>query len=299
MKTHVRIRNALEVGACDRRLALGCFDGVHAGHREVVRGCDSALTFDPHPLAVLDPGRAPKLLTELPERAERLARAGIQEVLVLPFDATVATVPPERFLDFLAGGLGAVHVAIGENFRFGRKAAGTPELLAADGRFSTRIVPLQEESGRIASSSRARDLIAAGEVSRATSLLGQPPRLHTSIVRRPNGTPGRLEVTYDERFACPADGSYVALADGRPAITHLATQSGGAPRFEVLFVHGSVPQGQTALTVDFCQRLSAGAQANTRMLELWASAPEAESQTSAGALNVECQTPSNEVRRCR
>src|SRR5271163_794716 len=108
------------------------FDGVHLGHREVIRGADSVLTFDPHPASVVAPAHMPKLLTDLDHKAELIAELGVDVLIVA---------------------LGATEVSVGENFRFGRKAQGDPDLLAADSRFVTRVAPLVEVDGEIVSSS--------------------------------------------------------------------------------------------------------------------------------------------------
>src|ERR1700712_1095420 len=119
-----------------RDLAVGEFDGVHSGHREVIRGSDTVLTFEPHPLRVVRPEAAPKLLTSLEAKAELVAALGVQELVVIPFDEGFANQTPEAFIDeVLVSRLQATHVSVGENFRFGHGAAGDPALLAADGRF--------------------------------------------------------------------------------------------------------------------------------------------------------------------
>ena len=116
-----------------RRIAVGEFDGVHLGHREVIRGNDTVLTFEPHPLQVVRPEAAPKLLTSLEAKAELVAELGVDELVVIPFDEGFAHQSPQAFIDdVLVAKLGATHVSVGENFRFGHGAAGDPALLAAD-----------------------------------------------------------------------------------------------------------------------------------------------------------------------
>src|SRR3954466_2515565 len=136
-----------------RRLAVGEFDGVHLGHREVIRGADTVLTFEPHPRTVVAPHAAPKLLAPLERRAERLAGLGVEELVLIPFDDAFASQAPEAFVDeVLIGQLGATHVSVGENFRFGHKARGDAEMLASRPEFETRVVPLVEGPGEIVSS---------------------------------------------------------------------------------------------------------------------------------------------------
>ncbi len=166
-----------------RSVAVGTFDGVHLGHREVIAGSDSVLTFDPHPVAVVAPQHTPKLLTSLPRKAELIASLGVQELIVIPFDADFARRTAQQFIDeVLVGALGASKVAIGENFRFGHKAQGDPRLLAADERFSTVVHPLLEVDGEIVSSSHIRGLVLAGEVGPATELLGAPFQLCGEVI---------------------------------------------------------------------------------------------------------------------
>src|SRR5205823_1649946 len=133
-----------------RKVAVGEFDGVHLGHREVIAGNDTVLTFEPHPLRVVRPEAAPKLLTSLEVKTELIADLGVEELVVIPFDERFAHQTPQEFIDHvLVGQLGATNVSVGENFRFGHKAAGDAELLKADDRFATRVVPLVEMDGEI------------------------------------------------------------------------------------------------------------------------------------------------------
>jgi riboflavin kinase/FMN adenylyltransferase len=129
-------------------VAVGTFDGVHLGHREVIRGSESVLTFDPHPVSVVAPEHTPKLLTTLERKAELIESLGVGELIVIPFDAEFASCSAEQFIeDVLLGALCAQRVAIGENFRFGHRARGDRRLLAADGRFVTVVHPLLELDG--------------------------------------------------------------------------------------------------------------------------------------------------------
>src|ERR1700755_2767167 len=146
-----------EVRERPQRVAVGEFDGVHLGHREVIRGSDTVLTFEPHPLRVVRAEAAPKLLPSLEAKAELIAELGVEELVVIPFDEGFAHQTPEEFIDhILIERLCATRVSVGENFRFGHKAAGDPTMLAADGRFETREVALVEVDGEIVSSSHIR-----------------------------------------------------------------------------------------------------------------------------------------------
>src|SRR5437588_9038069 len=100
-----------------RTVAVGEFDGVHLGHREVIRGNDTVLTFEPHPLQVVRPEAAPKLLTSFGVKADLVAALGVDELVVVPFDRSFAGQSPENFIDeVLVQKLRATHVSVGENF---------------------------------------------------------------------------------------------------------------------------------------------------------------------------------------
>ena len=132
-----------DVVARPRRVAVGEFDGVHLGHREVIAGNDTVLTFEPHPLAVVRPEAAPRLLTTLEAKAELIAQLGVEELVLIPFDERFAAQTPQEFIDHvLVERLRATHVSVGENFRFGHGAAGDTDMLASDPRFDTRVVQL-------------------------------------------------------------------------------------------------------------------------------------------------------------
>ena len=166
-----------------RRIAVGEFDGVHLGHRAVIDGSDTVLTFEPHPLVVVHPEVAPKLLTSLDVKIELIESLGVEELVVIPFDHLFAEQSPQEFIDsILVQRLDATTVSVGENFRFGNGAAGDSALLVADGRFETRVVPLVEADGEVVSSSRIRALVASGEVEAAGRLLGAPFRLRGEVV---------------------------------------------------------------------------------------------------------------------
>ena len=159
--------------ASERSVAVGTFDGVHLGHREVIRGAQRVLTFDPHPVSVVAPQHTPRLLTTLERKAELVACLGVEELIVIPFDAAFAQLSAAQFVDeVLVGALGAGQVTIGENFRFGHKAQGDPAMLQADERFTTVVRPLLEIGGEIVSSSHIRGLLLAGEIAESNRLLG-------------------------------------------------------------------------------------------------------------------------------
>ncbi|MBV8945144.1 MAG: bifunctional riboflavin kinase/FAD synthetase [Solirubrobacterales bacterium] len=211
----MRVTMLSEVRGRTRRVAVGEFDGVHLGHREVIGGSDTVLTFEPHPLRVVRPEAAPKLLTSLETKAELIAALGVEELVVIPFDEGFAHQTPQEFVDhILVEQLHATRVSVGENFRFGHRAAGDPELLVADGRFETRVVPLVEVDGEIVSSSHIRGLVLAGEVETATRFLGAPFQLRGAVVKgdqrgRTLGFP-TANIIPDEALVCPGHGIYAA-----------------------------------------------------------------------------------------
>jgi riboflavin kinase / FMN adenylyltransferase len=225
----VKITSLPDVERSERRVAVGTFDGVHRGHRKVIEGSDSVLTFDPHPVSVVAPGHAPKLLNRLDIKAELIASLGVRELIVIPFDASFAARSAQEFIDeVLVGALGATRVAVGENFRFGHRAKGDPQLLAADGRFQTIVHPLLEVDGEIVSSSHIRGLVLAGEVDQAEHFLGAPFQLRGEVVRgdergRQLGFP-TANLIPDEQLVCPGHGIYACLANGHPAAVSIGVR---------------------------------------------------------------------------
>jgi riboflavin kinase / FMN adenylyltransferase len=253
-----------EVTSRPRRVAVGEFDGVHVGHREVIRGSDTVLTFEPHPLAVVRPEAAPRLLTTLEVKAELIAELGVEELVVIPFDAGFAHQSAEEFIDhILVEVLRATHVSVGENFRFGHRAAGDPALLAADDRFETRVVPLVEAGGEIISSSHIRGLILAGEVDVAARLLGGPFKLRGTVV--PGDRRGRelgfptANIVPDEAYVCPGHGVYVARTDGACAAVSVGVRptfgTGRAVIVEAFLLDRQDDLYGRTLTIDFLARL--------------------------------------------
>jgi riboflavin kinase / FMN adenylyltransferase len=223
----------VEPGSGPRRVAIGTFDGVHRGHREVIRGADTVLTFDPHPLAVIHPEATPKLISTFDVKRDLIAGLGVDELVVIPFDKGFASQTAEEFVsDVLIERLGAEQVSVGENFRFGRGAKGTAEFLSEHDEFETRVVPLVEAAGETISSSHIRGLVAAGEVGPAAEFLGGPFLFEGEVVAgdrrgRELGVP-TANLVPDERYVVPGHGVYAAWAHGYPA----AVNVGVRPTFE-------------------------------------------------------------------
>jgi len=242
-----------DVGSTPRRrsvVTVGVFDGVHRGHQvivsQVVRRARAlqvpavAITFDPHPLALLSPELAPALLTSIDRRAELLQEVGIDHVVVLPFTHELSRFSPEQFVEeVIINGLHASEVVVGSDFRFGHQAAGDVALLTDLGEkfdFGVEGVGLVGD-GRVRWSSTAvRTALLAGDVSAAAAILGRPHRVdgevvtgdqrggdlgfHTANVQAPLGmaTPsdgvyaGRLSILDDE--GATGEGFVAAISVG-------------------------------------------------------------------------------------
>jgi len=213
----VRVTRLPDVQRRPRRVAVGTFDGVHVGHREVIAGSDTVVTFDPHPTSVVQPGPGPRLLTDLRRKAQLVESLGARELVVIPFDREFAARSARSFVDdVLVGALGATHVSVGENFRFGHKAAGDADLLRDDDRFQTRVVELLEVDGEVVSSSHIRGLVLGGAVEYAGRLLGDPFTLAGEVAHgdkrgRELGYP-TANIVPDAAFVTPGHGVYAALA---------------------------------------------------------------------------------------
>jgi riboflavin kinase / FMN adenylyltransferase len=206
-------------------VTIGNFDGVHLGHRRVLararevadeRGLTLvAVTFDPHPMAVLRPEHAPTQLTTIERRAELLADAGADHVLALPFDRDMAGWTPDEFTQrVLVDALHAEAVVVGANFRFGNKAAGDVAALHAFGRdhgFVAEGIPL-DGGPMVWSSTYIRTCLAGGDVAGAAEALGHPYAVRGVVVQgdrrgRELGFP-TANVPTDGMTAAPADGVY-------------------------------------------------------------------------------------------
>ncbi|MBA2638806.1 MAG: bifunctional riboflavin kinase/FAD synthetase [Nocardioidaceae bacterium] len=208
-------------------VTIGNFDGVHLGHRVTLDraravadtfGPDVALvvvSFDPHPMAVLAPGREPAVLTTIDQRVELLVAAGADHVLVLPFTRELASWPPDEFVQrVLVDALHAVAVVVGANFRFGHRAAGDVDTLRARGTSDGFVVDAVELVGgeRPWSSTAVREALARGDVVAAAGVLGRPHTVEGVVVEgdhrgRELGYPTANVPTSGMR-AVPADGVY-------------------------------------------------------------------------------------------
>lgn len=212
------------LGAAERAVALGTFDGVHLGHRRVIEAALAAgpqatvVTFDPHPRTAL--GNRVELISTLERRLELIEELGVTETLVLPFTPDLALLTPEEFARSVLEPLGARVILAGTNFRFGRGRAGDLELLTGLG-FDARPVPLVEG----VSSSRIRQLVQAGEVGRAAALLGRPVEVEGTVVAGDarGGTLGfpTANLAVPSELLVPAFGIYAGEALGHRAATSI------------------------------------------------------------------------------
>jgi riboflavin kinase / FMN adenylyltransferase len=221
----VKVANSpQELGAGERAVAIGTFDGVHLGHRRVVDAALAAgpqatvLTFDPHPRVAL--GNRVELISTLERRLELLEDVGITEALVVPFTPDLALSTPEEFARSVLEPLGARIVVAGATFRFGRGRSGDLETLAGLG-FDVRPVPLVEG----VSSSRVRQLVGAGEVGRAAKLLGRPAEVEGTVVAGDarGGTLGfpTANLAAPADLLVPSFGIYAGEALGHRAATSI------------------------------------------------------------------------------
>jgi riboflavin kinase/FMN adenylyltransferase len=260
----VKVTRLDEAEGRRRKVAVGEFDGVHLGHREVIRGADTVLTFEPHPLQVIRPEAAPKLLTSLDRKVELLDGLGVEELVLIEFDRAFAQRSAQEFVDgVLAGTLQATHVSVGENFRFGHKAAGDAALLDQQEAFETRVTPLVEVDQEIVSSTLIRHLIQLGDVERANRLLGDPFQLRGTVVEgdrrgRTLGYP-TANLVPDEALVYPGHGVYAAYANGQPAAVSVGVRptfgTGRGVLVEAFLIDFEGDLYGTELRLDFVRRL--------------------------------------------
>ena len=239
-----------EVTPAPSVVTIGNFDGVHRGHRVLLHRTtgaaaesgvrSAAITFDPHPAAVLRPGSEPPALQTLEQRVVTLAEAGVELVLVLPFTPEVAALTPQQFVrHVLVDRLQAVRVVVGSNFRFGHRAAGDVVTLVEEGDrhgFDTEAATILELEGLPIASSELRTRIATGEMGWVTRALGRPYSVQGEVVAgegrgRTIGVP-TANLAVPEGILLPADGVYAGRTSvggrSRPTVTNVGTR----PTFE-------------------------------------------------------------------
>jgi riboflavin kinase/FMN adenylyltransferase len=247
-----------------RHVAIGTFDGVHRGHQAVIDAADTVLTFDPHPLEVLHPAALPKLIMPFIVKRDVIEGLGVEELVVIPFDEEFAKRSAEDFISHvLVERLGATLVSVGENFRFGAKAQGDPQMLASREEFETRVVPLVEVDGETVSSTRIRALVAAGDMEGARHCLGAPFMVEGTVV--PGDQRGRelgfptANIVPDDRLAIPGHGVYAAFANGVPAAVNVGVrptfETGRGVLIETYLIDHEEDLYGTELRVAFVERL--------------------------------------------
>ena len=261
-------------GPCS--VAIGTFDGVHRGHRAVLaavlggRAAPAVLTFANHPATVLRPDEPMPMLTDLDDRLHLIAEAGIEVAAVVDFDRRFRELSPAEFADrYLVSGLGAVLVAVGQGFRFGRGAAGsvdTLRLLGADRGFEVVEVAPVSDRGVQVRSSQIRALLSEGAVSSAAELLGRPHSVSGVVIAgdgrgRSIGVP-TANITVTPGTAMPAGGVYAVLADVDgdrvPGVANLGTRptfGGGEPILEVHLFDFSADLYGEPIRVLFVERI--------------------------------------------
>jgi riboflavin kinase/FMN adenylyltransferase len=230
-------------------VTIGVFDGVHRGHQAILshavkRAKDLGIqavvvTFDPHPSEVVRPGSHPAVLTEPARKAELIEALGVDVLCVVPFTVDFSHLAGEAFVhDVLVEHLHAALVVVGENFRFGHKAAGDVALLSRLGRtfgFAVEGAPLVTDDGTIFSSTYIRACVDAGDVAAAAQALGRPHRLEGVVVRgdqrgRQLGFP-TANLLCGPHAAVPADGVYAGWAVWKGQRKMTAISIGTNPTF--------------------------------------------------------------------
>ena len=225
-------------------IAIGIFDGVHAGHQQIIataklHGDVTVLTFDPHPISVISPEKAPTQLLNIADRILFLKQSGASHVEVINFNEDFSSLTPDQFIEQeLVNKLGAEHVVVGENFNFGYKAQGNPKYLSEVGPkygFEVSVVKLLENRGSVISSSRIRNLIIDGEIERANELLTRNFFLKGLVV---HGEKRGREIGYPtaniglSNFATiPADGVYAGWLSVKQDKWQAAISIGTNPTF--------------------------------------------------------------------
>ena len=229
-------------------VVIGNFDGVHKGHQQILNRAKAlagdekivALTFDPHPVSIFAPERAPTLLTILSDKIELLKIHNADQVAVLKFNEKFAAMSPEDFVkDVLVSQLSVSTVIVGKNFTYGHKAAGNIESLIKDSlnfNFTVDVQELKSEESDVISSSRIRKLVVEGKVEEARTLLSRPHRLDGVVV---HGEKRGREIGYPtanlgniDGQTIPADGVYAGWLTVGINFWPAAISIGTNPTFE-------------------------------------------------------------------
>ncbi len=229
-------------------LAIGVFDGVHRGHQaligELARGARAAgtfslaATFDPLPIQVLAPGAPASALSDAPERATLLERAGADAVVIFRFDPPFAALAADEFVARIAAAGEVGRIVVGPDFHFGRRAEGDVAKLEALGRhhaFTVEVMPPFEHDGGVVSSTRIRNALLAGDVELAATLLGRPYAVRGRVV--PGARRGRalgfptVNLALPRDRLLPRDGIYAMWAEMGEGRFAAAASLGVRPTF--------------------------------------------------------------------
>jgi riboflavin kinase / FMN adenylyltransferase len=272
------IRHPLKSKLSKPVVALGTFDGVHLGHRQVLLragkeakkiGAHSAvITFDPHPQEIVAPGRGLRLLTTLPEREELFCALGIDSVIVFRFRKQLQQLTSAEFIKrYLVDKLGVRGVVVGYDYAFGRgRQAGVEELrrLGRQYSFKVAVVPPVKRGHHLAKSGKIRELLSSGDFNGAVRLLGHPYRI-TGRVTRGDGRGTRIgfptaNLKVDPRKLIPAEGVYFGQVNDRKCLVNIGSRptfGRGKSQIEVhlLNFRGNL-RGQT-IAVDLSRRFRA------------------------------------------
>ena len=202
-------------------VAIGFFDGVHRGHQAILEGADAAITFSNHPLTILRPEAAPRLILPLRDKIEAISKCGVEKVIVLDFTREMAAISAHDFaLNYLKG---YDCVRCGENWRFGRGGEGTPESLSDYGIKAT-IIPYEEHSGCRISSSAIRRALAEGDLACAQGMLGRDISFSAGI--KPGKGMGEalgyptVNLDFEDFVPSLANGVYSASLDGARGVAN-------------------------------------------------------------------------------
>lgn len=260
-------------------VTIGNFDGLHLGHRRIlvdlVRTATSSgtasvvMTFSPHPLQILHPGKAPQLIVPTDEKIVQIASLGIDYLLVVKFDEALSHLSGEVFIrEILAGALRVQHIFVGHNFVFGHKRSGSVALLEALGRdygYTVHVIPPVAIRGSRVSSTGIRHMIRSGQLSHANRLLGRYYSLQGRVVSGQGLGRAALFPTLNleaENEILPGHGVYATLAifDGQsyPAVTNVGvrpTVSGGSLSIETHLLEQTLEAAPSTLELQFLHRL--------------------------------------------
>jgi riboflavin kinase / FMN adenylyltransferase len=260
-------------------VTIGNFDGLHLGHRQILvdlvrtaaaSGTASVvMTFSPHPLQVLHPGKAPKLIVPTADKIARIESLGVDYLLLVKFDEKLSRLSGESFIrEILVGSLRVQHILVGHNFVFGHKRSGNVALLEELGRefdYTVHVIPPVAVRGRRVSSTGIRELIRAGRISQANRLLGRYYSLHGRVV--PGQGLGRTVLfptlnLETQNEILPGNGVYATLAifedKSHPAVTNVGTRptvSGTGVSVETHLLEHTPEAPPSVLELKFLHRL--------------------------------------------